>query len=246
MLYKKLFVLMAICMGLFLIISCSSDEEGPVKPTEQAPPPPDFQLRDITVPDKVMNSGDEKAQLAISLINAVTSFEGTGCVFKAPTGATVLAESRSAWEYSWVEGALTQRLAITSLTSINQRKWQLYYTGSKDGVTLEDWRFMDAGQTIDMGSGHVYLYKTNTKQIIMEWTWRTDKGVFTIEKYDHADPRSKTEVVLKADNSGKVERFVLSTTGSMMHDLLINWTANGAGTWWTYENGVIIGSGSWN
>jgi hypothetical protein len=51
MLYKKLFVLMAICMGLFLIISCSSDEEGPVKPTEQAPPPPDFQLRDITVPD---------------------------------------------------------------------------------------------------------------------------------------------------------------------------------------------------
>jgi hypothetical protein len=233
-------------MGLFLIFACSSDEEGPVKPTEKAPPPPEFQLRDITVPDKMMNSGDAKAQLALSLIVEATSFDGTGCVFKAPDGATVLSESKAAWEYSWVEGTLTQRLAITSLPSINQRKWQLYYTGSKDGETFEDWRLMDAGQTIDLGGGHIYLYKLNTKQIILEWTWRTDKGTFTLEKYDHSDPRSKIEIILRADKSGKVERFTLGTTGSMMHDLLINWKADGTGTWWTYENGMTKESGSWN
>lgn len=246
MLYKKLFVLTALCMGLFLILACSSDEEGPVKPTEKAPPPPDFQLQDITVPDKMMNSADAKAKLALDLIEATTSFEGTGCVFTPPEGATALTESKSAWEYSWVEGALTKRLAITSLVSINQRKWQLYYTGSTDGVTLADWRFMDAGQTTDLSSGHVYVYKINTKQIILEWTWRTDKGTFTLEKYDHADPRTKIEIILRADKSGKVERFALSTTGSMMHDLLINWDANGNGTWWTYENGVTKETGTWN
>jgi hypothetical protein len=246
MLYKKLFVLTAVCLGLFLFFACSSDEEGPVKPSEKAPPPPDFELREITVPDKMANSGDAKAQLALSLIDESTSFEGTGCVFKAPDGATVLAESKAAWEYSWVDGALTKRLAITSLSSINQRKWQLYYTGSKDGATFEDWRFMDAGQTLDLGSGHVYVYKTNTKQIIMEWTWRTDSDKFTFEKYDHSEPRTKIEIIVRNNGSGKVERFSLSTTGSMMHDLLVNWTADGSGTWWTYDNGMSTNSGSWN
>ncbi len=246
MLYKKLFTMTALCMGLFLFFGCSSDEEGPVKPTEKAPPPPDFELREITVPDKLANSGDAKAQLAMNLVDQAMSFEGTGCVFAAPEGATVLAESKAAWEYSWVEGALTKRLAITSLSSINQRKWQLYFSGSTDGASLEDWRFMDAGQTTDLGSGHVYVYKTNTKQIILEWTWRTNQGQYTLEKYDHSDPRSKIEIILRADGSGKVERFTLSTSGSLMHDLLINWAADGSGTWWTYENGMTKETGSWN
>jgi hypothetical protein len=246
MLYKKLFVLMAFCMGLFLIMGCSSDEEGPVTPTEKAPDPPEFQMREMTVPDKMMNSGDAKAQLAISLIEAAQSFEGTDCVFGSPDGATVLTESKSAWEYSWAEGALTKRLAITSLASINQRKWQLYYTGSKDGVTLDEWRYMDAGQTTDLSGGHVYVYKLNTKQITLEWTWRTDGGTYTLEKYDHGVSRSKMEIVIKSDGSGKVERFVPSTTGSMLHDLLVNWTASGTGNWWIYENGMSKESGSWN
>jgi len=246
MFYKKLLVLMAFCMGLFLIIGCSSDEENPVTPTEKAPDPPEFQMQEITVPDNMMNSGDAKAQLAISLIEAARSFEGTGCTFEAPSAATVLTESKSAWEYSWVDGSLTHRLAITSLASINQQKWQLYYTGSKDGVTLEDWRFMDAGQTTDLSSGHVYVYKLNTKQIIQEWTWRTDRGTYTLEKYDHGESTSKIEIIIKADGSGKVERFVPSTTGSMLHDLLVNWTASGTGNWWVYENGMTKESGSWN
>jgi len=246
MLYKKLLVLMAFCMGLFLLVACSSDEENPVTPAEQAPDPPEFQMQEMTVPESMMNSGDAKAQLALSLIEEAQSFDGTGCVFEAPSGATVLTESKSAWEYSWVDGSVTKRLAITSLMSIDQQKWQLYYTGSKDGVTLDEWRFMDAGQTTDMGSGHVYVYKLNTKQISLEWTWRTDKGTYTLEKYDHGDSMSKIEIISRPDGSGKVERFTPSTTGSMLHDLLVNWTASGAGTWWVYENGMTKESGSWN
>lgn len=246
MFYKKLLVLTAICMGLFFIVGCSSDEEGPVTPTEKAPDPPEFQMKELSVPDHMMNSGDAKAQLAVSIIEAAQSFVGTGCVFAPPEGATVLTESKSAWEYSWAEGAVTKRLAITALTSINQHKWQVYYTGTKDGVALDNWRFMDAGQTTDLSSGHVYVYKLNTKQIIQEWTWRTDANSFTLERYEHAEPRSKIEIDIKTDHSGKVERFVPSTTGSMMHDLLINWKADGTGNWWVYENGMTKGSGSWN
>lgn len=246
MLHKKLFLVMALCLGLIFVIGCSSDKENPVKPTEKTPPP-EFKLRDITVPTKMMNSADEKAKLASSLIQASVSFEGTGCVFSKPDGATILSESTSAWEYTWTEGSLTKRLAITSLSSINQRKWQLYYTGSANDVTYEDdWRFMDAGQSMDMSSGHVYVYKDNTKQIILEWTWRTSNNVYTFEKYDHSETKCKVEIIVKPDGSGKVERFSMSTTGSLMHDLLVNWTADGSGTWWTYDNGINIGSGSWN
>jgi len=141
---------------------------------------------------------------------------------------------------------LTKRLAITSLSSINQRKWQLYFTGSKDGATFEDWRFMDAGQTNDLSSGHVYVYKTNTRQIMLEWTWRTNQGQYTLEQYDHSDPRLKMEIILRADGSGKVERFALSSSGSLMHDLLVNWSSDGSGTWWTYENGMTKETGAWN
>ncbi len=243
---KQLWVVFLLSALLFLIIGCSKDEENPVAPAPKTDPP-EFQLNDVTLPSKMVNSSDEKAKQAISLMDEAMSFEGTGCVFNAPDGATVLSEGMSAWEYSWKEGNLTKRLAITSLSSINQRKWQLYYTGSADGVTYsDDWRFMDAGQTIDQSGGHVYIYKANTKQIIQEWTWRTEKGVYTFEKSNYADPKMSVEIVVRADNSGKVERFVPSTTGSMMHDLLINWNASGDGTWWVYQNGMTTGDGSWN
>ena len=246
MLYKKqlcFFVLM--CAVLLFVVGCSEDEESPVKPTPKTEPP-EFQLRDITFPDKMKNSTDEKAQLAMTVIQGAMSFEGTGCIFAPPSGAEVLAETQTAWEYSWQEGNLTKRLAITSLTSINQRKWQIYYTGSADGITYEDnWRFMDAGQTTDLGGGHVYVYKPNTKQIINEWTWRTESGKYTFETYDYSTPKLNIEIIINSNKSGKVERFVPSATGVMMHDLLISWDKNGNGSWWTYESGVTTGSGTW-
>lgn len=236
-------VILLPCM-LCLLVGCSSDEENPVTPTP-APKPPAFELRKVTFPQKMLNSTDTMAKMAISLVTDAMSFEGTGCVFEAPKNAKALAETKSAWEYSWEEGGVTKRLAITLLPDLNKRKWQVYITGMMDGVSYDNWLFMDAAQLTDLSSGNVTLNikVNNRKQLLHYWTWRMEGNNYLFEDshYKTGVLEKTVLITINSDNSGSIERKV-----PIMVDLRINWDKEGNGMWSTYENGVPKDNGSWN
>jgi len=239
-----LWLFMLLSFALFLFNGCSSDEENPITPAPRSDPP-EFNLQDVSFPDKMQNSTDEKAKLAISLVNEAMSFEGTGCVFGPPSGATVNSETQTAWEYSWEDGGLTKRLAITLLSG--QRKWQQFFTGSADGIAYDNWRSMDAAQKTDLTIGHVYLYKANTGQIAEEWSWHTlENNKYVFKKQKYVDPVSKIQITFEENNAGNIESYKPGSTGSLVYDVLITWDAAGNGSWRTFQDGTPLDNGTWN
>ena len=245
MLFKKLVLSCVLITFIVLILGgCSSDEENPVTPTPK-PEPPDFALKEVTLPEKMVNSTDTMAQQAISIIESAMSFEGTGCVFAPPTGAEVLAENQTAWEYSWQESNLTKRLAIILISG--QYKWQQFFTGTADNNSYDSWRFMDAAQKTDQTIGHVYLYKPVTMQIAQEWSWHTlDNNNYVFKRQSYVEPISKVEITCATDKSGGIESYKPGTTGALVYDLVVDWNADGSGSWRTFQNGMTLANGTWN
>ncbi|MBN1559349.1 hypothetical protein JW998_03820 [candidate division KSB1 bacterium] len=237
----RMFVL--VLLVLFIFAGCSSDEENPIAPTPKSNPPK-FNLQEIAFPQKMVNSTDEMAQRAISLVDDAMSFEGTGCVFDPPEGAEVLAETQTAWEYSWQDAGLTKRLAIILISE--QHKWQQFFTGTADGKTYDNWRYMDAAQKTDQSMGHVYLYKAVTTQIGQEWSWHTlDNGNYIFKVQNYGESPAKIEITFEPGNAGKIESYKAGTTGALVYDLVITWNANGSGSWRTYQNGAPVDNGTW-
>ncbi|MBN1465528.1 hypothetical protein JXA02_07195 [candidate division KSB1 bacterium] len=242
---RKVLLMCALLLStLFIFAGCSSDEENPVAPTPKSNPP-EFKLKDISFPARMESSTDQMAQRALSIVDQVTSFEGTGCVFTPPDGAEVLAETKTAWEYSWQDASLTKRLAIVLISE--QHKWQQFFTGTADDKTYDNWRYMDAAQKIDQSMGHVYLYKAVTTQIGQEWSWYTlDNGNYVFKMQKYGEPATKIEITWESSNAGKIESYKVGTTGALVYDLVITWDANGSGSWRTYQNGSPVDSGTWD
>jgi hypothetical protein len=241
--YKKWFFILGVALAIVLLSACSSNEENPVAPTP--PKPPEFTLKSFNFPTKMVQSADEMAKKALSLAAECTSFEGTGCIFAAPQNAQAIKEASGDWEYQWVTGTLTQVLKMTA--GSGRMTWQLYLNGSDDGKNYINWRRMDAVQKSDQSNGHVYLYKDGTQQISFEWVWYTlETNDYKFVKQWYNEPTGKIEFTIKEDQSGKMERFVPSSKGSMVYDLRITWNADGTGAWWTYSEGVQTGNGIWN
>lgn len=243
MLCKKMLWLLMLVFLLVLLAGCSSNEENPIAPTPKSEPP-EFALKEVSFPQSMTSSTHTMAKKAIEMVTDAMNFDGTGAFFTAPTGAQVLLESKVAWEYSWDTANLNRRLAITLLSG--QYKWQLYYTGTANNVTFDNWRFMEAVQKTDKSNGHIYMYRENTGQIVQEWVWYTlEKDEYKFVAQDFGDAKSKIEITLKADTSGKVEFYLPSTSGGLVYNMRMSWDAQGAGAWWTYDNGVQKESGTW-
>lgn len=244
MIQNKLFWSFVIVVGVvFLFVSCSSDDESPVAPTKK-PQPPTFSLATISIPQKMIESTDTMAQLAIQLINEAQSMEQAIGLLTAPQNAEVVKAETGEWEYKWVVGALTQTLKITSTEG--RYTWRMYLDGTEGGINYINWRFLDAAQQSNKSNGHVYLFKLGTQQIESEWVWNTlSNNDYQFTRECHDESCKKTDITIKLDNSGKIERYVKSSTGSSVYDLRISWDVNGNGTWWTYEDGQETGYGTW-
>jgi hypothetical protein len=241
--HKKWFLIFGAALMIVFLFSCSSDEENPVTPTK--PKPPEFTLKPFDFPAKMVQSADEMAKRAMTLAAECTAFDGTGCIFAAPQNAQANKEESGDWEYQWITGTLTQKLKMTA--GSGRLTWQLYLNGSENGINYVNWRSMDAVQRSDQSNGHVYLYRTGTQQISIEWVWyvlETNDYKYVKQLYD--DPTEKIEFTIMEDKSGKMERFVPSSKGGLVYDLRITWNADGTGAWWTYNEGVQTGYGTWN
>lgn len=244
MLYKKGVVLIILLpLVLLFVASCSEDEESPVGPSP-SPQAPEFTLREVAFPDAMKQSTHEKSQMAMTLTEDAMTFKGTDVVLEAPEGAEALKETSGEWEYEWQEGNLAKTLKIT--TSTGRITWQMYYDGTKDGNTYNDWRCMDAVQSSDRTSGHVHLFKPGGQHIGIEWVWYTlanSDYKFIMQTY--TEPCSKLDIVSKPDKSGKLERFSKNSQGNLVYDLRITWNADGTGAWWIYEDGKQTDYGTW-
>lgn len=239
---SKITIIMGLVFCCFLFF-CSSDEESPTTPT-QTYDPPTFTVNSVTFPAAMESSSDDMAKETISEIEKAMTFEGTGCCFCAPNACETVKNEKTAWEYSWKEEELTRNLKITAISGRNM--WQVFYDGSADGVNFSSWRYQDALQTTDQSDGHVHLYKEGTNQLQLEWVWYTlENGDYKFIKQCFSDPCFKYDIVSHPDNSGKLERFAMSSTGNLVYDLRVSWDAEGNGAWWTFSDGAQTDSGTW-
>ncbi len=239
---KRFFIAGVALVTLFA--ACSSEKESPVTPT-QPPKPPQFKLKAFDFPDKLVQSTDAMAKQVTAMADQVTNFEGTGCIFDPPQNAQAVKEETGNWEYQWTAEGLTQTLKITA--GGGRYTWQLFFTGSKEGIGFDNWRKMDVVQRTDLTNGHVYLYKEGSTQIEVEWVWYTlDNGDYKFVKQTYGEPNSKIEITIKTDRSGRIERFAPNSKGNLVYDLRITWNADGSGAWWTFNDGVQTGYGTWN
>ena len=242
--YKKWLFITGVALMIVLLFACSKNEENPVTPTTP-PKAPEFTLKPFAFPQKMLQSADEMAKRALTIADECLVFEGTGCIFAAPQGATAIKEETGQWEYQWVTGGLTQNLKITA--GGGRLTWQLFWNGTEGGQSYANWRKMDVVQRSDQTNGHVYVYKPATTQIALEWVWYTlDSGDYKFVKQWYDEPTGKIELTFKEDKSGRLERFAPNSKGNLVYDLRINWNSDGSGAWWTYHDGVQTGYGTWN
>ncbi len=241
MLFKK--IIFAFILLSFLFTSCSEDEEAPVGPSPSTEPP-EFALREVTFPDAMKQSTNEKAQMAISTTADAMSFKDSDVVLQVPEGAQAVKKTSGNWEYEWQEGNLTKSLKI--ITSTGRVTWQMYYDGNADGNNFSNWRCMDAVQSSDRTSGHVHLFIPGGQQIGTEWVWYTlANNDYKFIQQTYQESCTKLDIVSKPDKSGKLERFFKNSQGNLVYDLRISWNADGSGAWWTFEDGQQSDYGTW-
>ncbi len=241
--YQKLFWGWVIVAFLMLVLTGCSEEDNPVS-SPSTPDPPTFSLKSITIPDNLKGSSDEMAQEVLAIVEDAMSLDNPQVCFEKPDDCEALTEKTGEWEYQWSEGNLTKNLKIT--TKGDRNAWQFYLDGKSDGVTFSNFKAMDAVQQRNKTNGHVHLFKTNSNQIEIQWVWYTlDNGNYLFTKESFSEPRFNLEITIHPDNSGKIERYVLGPTGSMVYDVRFTWEEDGSGAWWAYDAGQQKDYGTW-
>ena len=187
-------------------------------------------------------SEDTYAQMAAGYVEMANGFSTYGYLFAPPPRALCSVNRDGEWTYTWSVGNLIITLVITE-TSTNYY-WKIYYDGTEGTTTYDNFLFIEAEQTLDGSSGSLFIYidPAQTGYALM-WSWNIDADGayhFTYELFEDV----KIEVVVNADGSGYLEFYDYGTAG-YWRIFRIEWTAEGTGEWWQYdEAGNIILQGT--
>ncbi len=237
---KKMFLSFLIALLAFSLSSCSKDNgSNPVTPEKKEPAK--LQMKEVTLPEHLLQVTDPHAQMAVAFVQMANGFRNYSPFFNPPSGSTFTPGENGEW--TWQEGDLTIKLVYNEGTDMIS--WKIYLTGSFEGYTVSNWLGAEAEQANDGKSGHLLIYEPGTSNILSEWNWNIDAtGTYHFEFTNLADFQ-KLVVTVNIDNSGVLEFYVGNENQNYMQ-YKITWTANGSGQWWEYDSlGTIVAQGSW-
>ena len=243
--FNKLIRMVIIIFSVLFIISCSNDD-NPVTPNENKEAK-ELGLKEIKIPEKLVQSNDPHAQMCVGAINMVNGFKGFSAMAKPPaeTNLHKIVETNEDWTRTWTDG----QLSVTMKYYENDVSfgWQLFFTGSDNNFTYSNWLAMKAEQKNDNSYGTLIIYKPVTDQVEFQWTWsqsQNGNSTFTMEIFgEDGLPQTKIEVVSNSDESGEVT-FYNYVNGSYTKQSKTTWTSTGTGHWAQYnEDGSIASEG---
>lgn len=238
-------------LGVFIVAGlagCSKDS-SPTEPKKQEAP--SIAVRQIAVPQKMAQSSDPNALLAVSFINMANGLSDFSNSFAPPTlqKSGSLAASPNddpTWFQTWTNAGLTTSVSIYDKG--DTYVWEIRFSGTDGEDVFDNWLFIHAEQAQDRTSGTMTIYEPVTTKVGSVWTWGTDaENVYTLTMISNFDNDAAKIVVLqRPDNSGSLE-YSEGSLNNFVLQFTCQWTAEGSGSWTTFdENGEQTGSGSWN
>lgn len=245
-------LLLALLLCLSLVVSgCSDDDDddGPTGPAGNNPPA--FEVgATIELPSGLQESSDPQAQMAYGFVSQLNDLVNYVAVFTPPQGAKA-ADDGPPWVYTWTysEGGDSATVTLTIDESGGYYTWELRWDGTVEGEVFDDVLVYAARQAVDGSSGDFYLYDLveGTGQVVAEWHWSVDAAQtvsFEMISWDGSDSVRITAEVM-ADGSGSLDLYEGSASAwvQVWH---FEWDALGAGSWAQYEDGSMVGSGTWS
>ncbi len=243
--FNKQIGMIIVIFSMLYIISCSKDD-NPVTPNENKKAK-ELGLKEITVPEALVQSNDSHAQMCVGFINMANGFKGFSSLYQPPVGINLakIVDIKDDWTRTWTD----EQLSITMNYYENDVSfgWQVFLTGTDNQYTYSNWLLMEAEQKVDDSYGTLIIYKPVTEQVEFKWTWsqsQSGKNTFTMEIFgDDGLPETKIDAVSNSDESGELI-FYKYVDGSYVKESRTTWTATGTGHWEEYDaSGNIINQG---
>ncbi|MGC8594563.1 MAG: hypothetical protein ACP5US_00665 [Candidatus Kryptoniota bacterium] len=164
----------------------------------------------------------------------------------APYFANNPQQSGSTWTWTVTEPPSLTATFTAAQQSDGSFVWKLVLNGksSSDTVTYNNWIALQGTSSADGKSGDWKVYKPNTTNLSGEFIWSTDNtGKLTGTMRSYSDTGTLDEyitIVNNPDGSGEIDEY----NGNALVFKAV-WTSSGSGTWWTYNNGTLTGTGTW-
>lgn len=241
--------LVSFVLAVFFVagfITCSKDS-SPTAPKEQKEAPT-LAAQQVTVPPQMAQSTDPHAQLAVGFISMANSFSAFGSNFAPPAlQKTMFAASPDddpTWFQTWTNAGLT--ISVSIYDKGDMYVWDIRFSGTDGEDTFDNWLFIHAEQSQERNSGTMTIYEPVTTKVSSVFTWGMDAdNVYTLTMVSIFEGAAEKVVVQqRPDKSGSLEASE-GTLDNFVLQFACQWTAEGSGTWTSYDNGTEIDSGSW-
>ena len=254
MLKHTKFILFFIALTVFGITSCSKKDSGNApapKTTLSITGGTDV----IVVPQSLSNSDNTMAQLLSSYITTATNMSSFISYFTPPEDATRSNLKSSGVTYTWTSpfyGGQPMTFYWTYYDSVDKNKWTI-------DISFRDktYRYAEATELKDHSQGNIKFNYNWTEELdgnssddlfwIYSWT-KKESGPNSLEYTIQAssgdnsttDISEQQVIVQNPDLSGELTFYE-----DGMKYQVFNWSADGNGSWKTFENGEVVDSGTW-
>ncbi|ELR73913.1 hypothetical protein C900_00077 [Fulvivirga imtechensis AK7] len=231
-------------------MSCGGDDDdvSPADELAQAKLSLTEDATPIEVPSAMMESTDEKAQLATSYISAANGISQYLANFQPPAGATKsstpitasngrMAQTQEEYLiYTWSDTEITVAYQISQTT--DNYVFEIFFK-YKDEAEFVKFIHAEESKTQRKGFMDIYdIYGGTGNEVVFSYAWEEKAdGTFHFD-FESADGGFVMKLVVNPDKSGSLKYYL---SGELYYD--INWDAAGNGTWTWYSDPVE--SGSW-
>lgn len=236
--HKRLFIFILALTAFFWY--CGDDDSGTGPSSSEEPP--EFNVEFPTLPQKMQQSNNINAQQINGYLTTAQLLSSSYMPFLSPPGNAGVGD----WEYTWSDGDLTVHLKITE--SDNKLHWKVYFTGTNQGETYDNWLAMEAERNKAATALSFIIYEKDMQgpQATFDYEEKnTGTLAYDFKSYSPGNTM-RVYAEINQNSSGWAERYD-EIDGEFVRAKKYEWDANGNGQWWEYGNDgtSITSSGSW-
>ncbi|MBN1352624.1 hypothetical protein JXJ21_24770 [candidate division KSB1 bacterium] len=252
---KKIKAIAFLKMFIILLVLIRCSQENPVEPIESYLPPPEFPFFDLVLPESFIQSKDTMAQKAVFYLNHANSINEYRELFLTPDSTTTFARrsEMDAWASVRRLDTLTIYVHIARHQD-GQNAWLILLDGVYRGERIDSMNYLNAehrphepGEIYEGFEFYILDRGGQHYQWTDYWFWRKLWPDLTM----HIDTsvmnrKSYLSIIYRDDHSGSIEMWFPPEPERASYTIVVNWNADGSGTWEEYDHiKQLINSGYW-
>jgi hypothetical protein len=237
---RRISALTLLPLILILFWGCGGDDSPPTGQTGSVPAP---YPTAISAPTTAMSySGDSLAGLTSAFLTLGKKLDTLFDPTRYSSDTTYQSEGNSVYEYARWRGSLNVKMIRVEETS--GYKWTVAYYGQESGWNFNNWIFIQAEQSYDGHSGHMYQYAENTSVALYEWEWAYENNLPTMNlQWAEGENACRFRAIINSGTTGSAEYYLNGVI-----QWKVEWSgtnSNVSGMWHQYYEGSLWRSGSW-